>query len=102
MLRFMKSIWFSWALVTSISAALGFAIGGYFMVLIHNADSPLVVFMLLVVSGMFIGFGQWIFLRRKLIKSGWWMLATTFGLPLGFFCGFLLVASSPDFYVTDW
>lgn len=102
MFRFTKSIWFSWALVTSISAAMGFALGGYPMVLSHNNHSPLVVFALLVISGLCIGFGQWRLLRTKLVKTGRWMLATAFGLPLGFFCGFLLVASSPDFYVTDW
>ena len=102
MFRFIKSIWFLWAVVTSVGAALGFALGGYLIVLSHNGDSPLVVFALLVISGGFIGFGQWNLLRTKLTRTGKWLLATTFGLPLGFFCGFLMVASSPDFYVTDW
>ncbi len=102
MFRSIKSIWFSWAVVTSISATLGFALGGCLIVLFHDANSPLFVFALLMISGIFIGFGQWRLLRKKLTKSGWWMLATTFGLPLGFLCGFLVVASSPDFYVTDW
>jgi hypothetical protein len=51
---------------------------------------------------LFIGFGQWGLLRKKLIKTGRWILATTFGLPIGFFLGFMLLAFSPDFYVTDW
>ncbi len=72
------------------------------MVLFHSDDSPLVVFALLILSGLFIGFGQWIILRTRVVKSGKWMLATTLGLPLGFFCGFMVVAFSPDFYVTDW
>jgi hypothetical protein len=102
MFRYIKSIWFSWAFITSISAALGFALGAYLMVVFHSDDSPLLVFALLVISGLFIGFGQWGLLRKKLIKTGRWILATTFGLPIGFFLGFMLLAFSPDFYVTDW
>lgn len=102
MFRSIKSVWLSWSLFTFISATVGTSLGAIPLVLLPNDDSPFFTFTLLVTSGFFIGLAQWLVLRTKLLKAGQWILATTIGLPFGFFSGGLTLALMPDFPRIIW
>jgi len=90
--------WSLWAFVTSISSIVGFSLGylisdylipdRYFAN--HHLQTPF-LFIIITIVGLIIGFGQWTLLRATLEKSWKWIPATTIGLPLGLFIGFIVV-----------
>jgi hypothetical protein len=101
-----NSLWFSWALVTSIASTIGFPlgvfIGDYFFPDQYYVEQKILSLLtVIVISGLVIGFGQWTIIRTKLKRSWMWIPATAIGLPLGFFIGFFV----KDFlikYVFEW
>jgi hypothetical protein len=102
MFRSIKSIWLSWLLLTFIGTSIGITLGAIPLVLLPGDDSPFFTFTLLLISGFFIGLAQWLILRTKLRRAGQWILATTIGLPFGFFSGGVLLALMPDFPGIIW
>lgn len=102
MFRSIKSVWLSWSLATFISTTLAVTLSAIPIVLLPDDDSPFFVFTLLLISGFFIGLAQWLILRTKLPKSSQWILATTIGLPFGFFSGGVTLALMPDFPGNIW
>ena len=102
MFRSIKSILLSWSLITFIVNTLGVTLGAIPLILLPDYDSTFFTFTLLLVSGFFIGFAQWLILRTKLLKVGRWILATTIGLPFGFFSGGVTLALMPDFPGNLW
>jgi hypothetical protein len=61
-----------WTIVTLIGVAIGLSV-----VPILNLD-----FFPLVIIGLVIGLGQWVLLRRKILYSGWWVLASGVGFAI--------------------
>jgi len=102
MLRSIKSVWLSWSLFTFIGTTIGITLGAIPLVLLPDDDSPFFTLTLLLISGFFIGLAQWIVLRTKFLKAGQWILATTIGLPFGFFSGGMTLAFMPDFSGIIW
>lgn len=97
--------WFWWVLATTLGAGVGLGIavpiGGiavtYLLAIPFRID-PLVISALSgtlvgIVFGAVIGFPQWFVLRRRLRRSGWWLLASAMGLIVG---GGLLLSSAPQ------
>jgi hypothetical protein len=101
MLKFIRSFWFSWILVTSIGAALGLSLGSLLFVLFGD-DSVLVILGFLAIAGLRIGYGQWRLLRTKLTKSSGWVAATAVGLSFGVVLGYSLLAMSPHLFISHW
>ena len=81
----MKSVWLLWSPVTAITCALGLTLGERLLIGIDGLLVRLLV--LLITSGLFIGFGQWMILRTRLVKAGGWILATAIGLTFCFSVG---------------
>jgi hypothetical protein len=102
MLKFVRSFWFSWVLVTSLSSALGLTAGAFLIVLLRGDDSLPFKLGLLVISGLFIGYGQWILLRTKSMKASGWIFATAIGLSLGFLFGYVLLTFNPHLFMSGW
>jgi hypothetical protein len=97
-----KTIWLSWLLATLLSTTLAVTLGTIPIVLLMNDDSPLSTLLALLISGLFIGTGQWIILRTRLQKAGQWILATTIGIPFGIFSGGVTQALILDFHGSIW
>ena len=75
-----------WALATTIGSMAGFGIGKVLQNAIWRAlPGDWVVCM--VFTGASIGFLQWLVLRRAIAEAGWWVLASTMGLPMGLAVG---------------
>jgi hypothetical protein len=78
-------LWLWWVLASTTGLALGFA-GGYAAgFAIGGAISGIAsqsVFGAMV--GVSFGTTQWLVLRRRVSRAGWWVLATTLGMGVGF------------------
>ena len=80
--------WLTWV-VASIAAILLSSVVLYSLIIIASAISPKLnedrafgVLMFPVIATMF-GVLQWLVLRKRIPKSGWWILATIIGLGGG-------------------
>ena len=70
-----------------LASAVGFAVGGAVAVAVHEVVKPAgvnaavgaAVGALLAASGI----PQWLFLRRKVSRAGWWVLANLVGAAVG-------------------
>jgi hypothetical protein len=73
-----------WVLATAAGWLLGFVlIFGPFGVLAYfRTADPWVVDATFVVMGLSIGVGQWLLLRRRLPRAGWWIVGTAVGWGL--------------------
>jgi hypothetical protein len=99
-----KSLWLAWISVTSVCMTIGFGIGAIGLPIYYD-DQYLPIFLLAVITfiGFFIGIGQWLILRIRLKRAGFWVLATSIALPLGFFIAYWVVEILTGFiYVYDW
>ena len=87
-------LWLVWVLATGIGLMLGAAGGVAAMTTLGGAvgetlgddffpSGPVSVAALLVVLPGSIGTAQWLVLRRRLSRAGWWVLATIIGFWLG-------------------
>ncbi len=78
-------IWPAWAIMTSVTTALGYTlfnlvdIGSMFSI----TSLPVIRALSGLVSGLISGAGQWVILRRYLQRAGWWVMASTIGAFLG-------------------
>jgi len=72
-----------WALASAVGLAVGFAVA--FAVVEATDESEAVGFAVAgMVGGASVGTAQWIILRRKVSRAGWWALASTVSLALAF------------------
>ena len=79
-------MWILWLVVTVFGLTIGMAIGlslvsDYFF-------RPLYILIGFSISGLIVGFGQWILLRSRIRNMWRWIPATAIGLPLGILLGF--------------
>jgi len=95
----------AWVLASAASAAAGFETA----TTLAGTASPLTFGLIL---GGFVGMGQWLILRRRMLRAAWWIAASAVALPIGVLsCGLamhgalrgmnpladdLLAAASPD------
>ena len=77
--------WFQWVLATAIGLGLGFE--GYRIV----SPASQGIFQV-AIAGIFVGFAQWIVLRKRVIQSGWWILATFSGWALFDILGWIMAS----------
>jgi hypothetical protein len=78
-------LWVWWVVASSVGLALGFAAGFAVGFAIGGALSAIAsqgVFGAVV--GASVGTMQWLVLRRKVSRAGWWVLASTLGMGVGF------------------
>jgi hypothetical protein len=104
--------WAKWILGTLVGGSVGLAVGGGLTFLVMNAvvgDSniPTAAFVMALTIGIVAGIGaiigtvagigtaQWMVLRERVHRAGWWVLATAVGgvvgLAAGGFAGWLVV-----------
>jgi hypothetical protein len=78
-------LWLWWVLASTTGLALGFAGGfaaGFAIGGAISGTASQSVFG--VVVGASAGTMQWLVLRRQVSRAGWWVLATTLGMGVGF------------------
>jgi uncharacterized integral membrane protein len=78
-------LWLSWVLLSGIGVALGLAGGFAVGFAIRGAISGVASQSVFgAVFGASVGTVQWLVLRRQVSRAGWWVLATTLGMGVGF------------------
>jgi len=95
-----KKFWLLWILFTCIGSSFAFTLAGSFL---NQFDDntldyyfPFFAPLAVVVTGLFIGFGQWLTLRTRLKGSIFWIPATAIGPLLGLFFGIGVNLMLPD------
>jgi hypothetical protein len=77
-----------WVLASSVGLAVGSVVGPDIMPDLSRAEPTFVVGIAQVAlrgvqDGASIGIAQWLVLRRRVARGGWWVLASTVGLAVG-------------------
>lgn len=86
------ALWIRWVVLSAVGVAGGLAAG-----LALGAPIESIVGMMLVtptvmaIAGSILGASQWLWLRRRLRRSGWWILASALGLGIGLTAGVVVV-----------
>ena len=76
--------WLRWVLASSVGLTLGFTvIVGLYEAFGEVVDKPPIAVTGAVI-GISIGIAQWLVLRSKLVRSGWWILASAGGFAVAF------------------
>ena len=78
------SFWLQWVLASSV----GFVMAVIVSLLVVMAIEPMVVprlgaFVGATIVGAVVGIMQWLVLRRRLHRAGWWVLASAVGWAVG-------------------
>ncbi len=90
-----QTVW--WVLASTVGLAVGNAValavfeavgltGGS-----HFSGGAVAFVLFGAVAGASVGIAQWLVLRRHIPGAGWWVLASTVGLPVGFAVGFAVL-----------
>jgi serine/threonine-protein kinase len=85
------TLWFFWFAATALGWALGWTLGRAIQEPIHRLFGPEFGFIMAETStgaatwsltGLLIGTGQWLAIRSRIRRAGWWVLATVVGWTL--------------------
>ena len=81
--------WLGWVLASTVGLAVGLAAGAALLTIIAfstlvggSGIDPLTSAMEGALLGASVGIAQWLVLRRKVSRAGWWVLASTVGAVL--------------------
>jgi hypothetical protein len=78
------SFWLGWVLVNTVGLAGSFIVAGAVGVVVDYAEGSVMGIILSgAVFGALLGVVQWLVLRRRVSRSGWWVLASTVGGAVG-------------------
>ncbi len=80
--------WLQWILATAIGLGLGWEIAN----IVGPASQGILY---LSIAGIFIGFAQWLVVRKRVSQSGWWILATFSGWALFDILGWIMPPPMP-------
>jgi hypothetical protein len=69
-----------WVVVTVVSSTVGGASVGAMM---WVGDAPLIAPVSMLLFGVFVGLGQWLILRQRIHKAGWWVSTSLAGWTVG-------------------
>jgi hypothetical protein len=79
--------WLWWVLASTVGFAVGSAVTRFVGLVGYFAGGETVVGAFAVggaVGGALIGIAQWLVLRKRVSRSGWWVLASIVGFAVGF------------------
>jgi hypothetical protein len=87
-----RRLWLYW-----LPTCIGFFVGGELAVLVvGRVDSPGSALVGGALAGAVIGGGQWLVLRNRLARAGWWIPATAAGQAIGLVAGAAIVGYGTD------
>ncbi len=81
-----SGFWALWIIVTAVSSIISTSI----LMNINSLSLELMIF----INSLIIGIGQWVLLKNKIYRSGWWIAATVLAWAMGTLLAVLLSADS--------
>ena len=76
-------LWLQWVLAGTLGWVVGGATAGYVYTVMEAWLGNAAMIVGVCVHGAMVGVAQWFVLRRRLARTGWWVLASTAGTVIG-------------------
>jgi len=92
------SLWLAWLLACSLGGALGAGVADLIVTLLENSTTLTPPeYMLYAIIGVVIALAQWMVLRRRIPRAGWWILASLAGWAGGSFISSAALGALEEF-----